>query len=75
MYWVFLLIKKKFILIQFFLYFGENILVGQGRKYLSPTIYFPSSPPNQTLQKSFPSYFLSKVFHPLYFTSNKHTLK
>ena len=54
----FLSIKKKFIPTQFSLHFGENILVGLGRKHLGTTIYFPSSLPNQTHTK--------KVFLPIF---------
>ena len=53
---------------------GEGTIVHghfrPGRKHMGFTIYFPSSF-NQTLQKSFPSHFLFKVFHPLYFTSKQ----
>ena len=41
-------------------FWKENILVGLGRKYLGPTIYFLSSPPNQTHSKKV---FLS-IFSP-----------
>ena len=70
--------KKKVIRWEFFvqafsLHFGENFLVGLGRRHPNSTIYFPFSPPNQThFKKVFFSYFLSKVFYLLYFTS-KHT--
>ena len=60
--WAFLLIKKKFILIQFSLYFGENFLVGSRRKYLDPTIYFHSSSPNQTHSKKFSFLFSFQNF-------------
>ena len=39
--------------LQFSLHFGENFLVGSERKQLGPTIYFSSSPPNQTHSKKF----------------------
>ena len=47
---------------------GENILVGPRRKNSDPTIYFPSSPPNQIHSKkfSFPfslRNFPSTLFH------------
>ena len=32
-------------------FWGKNFLVGPGRKYLGPTIYFPSFPLNQTHSK------------------------
>ena len=32
----------------FFPFWRENFLMGPGRKHLGLTIYFPSSPPNQT---------------------------
>ena len=60
----------------FSLFWRENILVGQGRKYLGPTIYFPSSSPNQTHSK--------KIFLPIFSPKfsinpvsplNKHTLR
>ena len=41
-------------------FWKENILVGLGRKYLGPIIYFLSSPPNQTHSKKV---FLS-IFSP-----------
>ena len=65
--WAFLSINKKFIPTQFSLHFGgleEKIF---GFHYL---LSFFSIQPN-TLQKSFPSHFLSKVFHPLCFTSKQ----
>ena len=52
-------------------YFGEkNFLVDPKKKYPDPTIYFSSPSPNQTLQKSFSSHFISKSFCLPYFTSN-----
>ena len=42
--------------LQFSLYFGENFLIGQERKYMDPTIYFSFSLPNQTHSK--------KIFFP-----------
>ena len=54
----------------------EIILVGPGRKHLDPTIYFPSSLPNQThFKKKFLLIFFPKFsIHPI-LPSNKHTLK
>ena len=75
--WAFLSIKQHhFLLLDFSPIWEENFLVGQGRKHLSPIIYFPSSPLNQTHSKkfSFPfslQSFLSTLFHLLI---NKHTL-
>ena len=50
--------------LQFSLYFGENFLVGSSRKHPMPTIYFPSSSPNQTHSKmfSFPFSLISFPF-------------
>ena len=39
-------------------FWGENFLVGPGRKHLSPNIYFPSFSPNQTHSK--------RVFLPIF---------
>ena len=52
----------KFPLTQFSPYFGQNFLVGPGRKHSSPTIFFPSPPPNQTSSKKF-----SLIFSPFFF--------
>ena len=64
----------------FSLFWRENILVGPERKYFGRPkektpgphhlFSFLLTQPN-TLQKGFPSYFLSKIFHPLYFTSKQ----
>ena len=44
----------------------------KGRKHLGPTIYFLSSPPNQTHSKKvFLPIFFPKFFHPSYFTSKQ----
>ena len=54
---------------QFSLHFGENtFVVDLGKKHLGPTIYFPSSPPNQIHSKKifFPfslQNFPSTLFH------------
>ena len=58
------------------LFWEENILVGLRRKHLSPTIYFPSSPSNQTHSKKvfFPIFFLKFSIHPISPQKN-HTLK
>ena len=55
----------------------ENFLMGQKRKHLSPTIYFPSSSSNQTHSKKvFLLSFFSKAFHHSYFISKQtHLLK
>ena len=75
--WAFLSIKKKFILTQFSLHFREKIFWwAQGEKHLGATIYFPSSPPNQTHFKKvflpifFPKFFIHSISPP-----NKHTLR
>ena len=57
-------------------FLGENFLVGLERKHLSSTIYFPSSPPNQTHFKNvflliFSSNFSINAISP----PNKHTLR
>ena len=75
--WVFSSIKQShFLPLVFFSFWRENFLVSPERKYLGPTIYFPSSPPNQTDSK--------KVFLPIFFPKfsihsisppNKHTLR
>ena len=47
--WAFLSIKQPhFLHSVFFLFWGKKILVAPRRKHPDPTIYFPSSPPNQT---------------------------
>ena len=57
-------------------FWGENILVGPGRKYMGPTIYFPSSLPNQIqFKKVFLLIFSPKFYiHPIS-PPNKHNLK
>ena len=62
--------------LQFSLHFGENFLVNQERKHMSSTIYFPSSPPNQTHSKKVFLLIFSPKFsiHPISL-SNKYTLK
>ena len=50
----FLSIKKKIIpYLVFSLFWGENILADSRRKYLSPTIYFPSFLPTKHTSKKF----------------------
>ena len=75
--WAFLSIKQPHFIPTFFSpFWGENFWVGPGKKHLSPTIYFSSSPPNQThSKKKFPSHFISKVFLSPYFASKKTHLK
>ena len=65
--WAFLSINKKFIPTQFSLHFGGLEEKTFGFHHL---LSFFLIQPN-TLQKSFPSHFLSKVFHPLCFTSKQ----
>ena len=65
--WAFLSINKKFIPTQFSLHFGgleEKIF-----RFHYLLSFFPIQ--LNTLQNSFPSHFLSKVFHPLCFTSKQ----
>ena len=54
----------------------ENFLMGPERKYLSPTIYFPSFPPNQTHSEKFFFLFSLQCYtiHPIP-PPNKHTLR
>ena len=57
---------------QFFLYFGEKIFGELAEKTPGLHLLFSFLPTQtNTLQKSFSSYFLFKVFHPLYFTSKQ----
>ena len=52
--WAFSSIKQSHFLPSVFSpFWGENILVGPRRKNPDPTIYFPSSPPNQIHSKNF----------------------
>ena len=60
----------------FSLFWRENFLVGLGRKYLSPNIYFPSSPPNQTYSKKVFFLIFTSQFSIHYISpSNKYTLR
>ena len=73
----FLSIKQPHFLSSVFSPFlGENIFVGPWRKHLGPTIYFSSSPPNQTHSKKvFLSIFSQKFFIYPISPPNKHTLR
>ena len=52
-------------------FWRENFLVGPRRKDLAlPFIFLPFHPTKHT-QKKISSHFLSKVFHPPYFTSKQ----
>ena len=63
--WAFLLIKKKFIPIQFSLYFGKKTFWwARGENIWTPLFIFIPPHPTKHTQKSFLSYFLSKIFHP-----------
>ena len=56
-------------------FWGDNFLVGLGRKYPSPTIYFLSSPSNQIyFKKVFLPIFSPKFFIYSISSPNKHTL-
>ena len=57
-------------------FWREKFLVGPEKKHLGPTIYFPSSPPNQTYSKKvfFPIFSPKFSIHPIS-PPNKHTLK
>ena len=61
---------------QFSLHFGENILVGLGRKQLGSTNFFSSPHSNQTLTKKifFPIFSLMFSIY-LILPPNKHTLR
>ena len=62
----------SFFLSVFSPFWGKSFLVGSGRKHLNSTIYFPSSPPNQTYSKKVSiSHFLSKIFYQPYFASKQ----
>ena len=53
----------------------RKIFGGPGRKHLDPTIYFPSSPPNQThFKKVFLPIFSPKSFIHSISPPNKHML-
>ena len=62
--------------VQFSFYFGDNFSVGPKRKYLGPTIYFPSSPPNQTRskKKNFFLFSLKKKLSTLFHLCEKNTI-
>ena len=60
----------------FSLFWGENILVGPGRKHLGPTTYFPSFLPNQVhFKKVFLPVFSLKFSIHFVSLPNKHTLR
>ena len=66
-------LRKNSSSFSFLFHFGENILVDRGRKYLNPTIYFPSSPPNQTHSKKvFPPIFSPKFSSTLLYLQQTH---
>ena len=52
-------------------FWGENFLVGPRRKDLALPFIFLSFHPTKHTQKKISSHFLSKVFHPPYFTSKQ----
>ena len=52
---------------------GENFLMGLGRKHLGPTIYFLSSPPNQIHSKKFFFPFSLQIFPSTLFHLQKNT--
>ena len=75
--WVFSSIKQfHFLLLVFSPFWGKNFLVGLQRKHPSPTIYFSSSPPNQTHSKKvfLPIFFPKFSIHPIS-PLNKHILR
>ena len=64
--------------VQFFIsvfspFWEENVLVGPRRKHLGPTIYFPSSPPNQTQSKKFSFLFSFESFSSILFHFQTNT--
>ena len=66
--WAFLSIKQlHFLLSVFSLFWGENFLVGLGRKHPNPTIYFPFSLPNQIHSKEFSFPFFLQNFSSILF--------
>ena len=71
--WAFLSIKQSFFSAFSFLSTLERKLFGGPEEKTSESHHLFSFLPTQpiTLQKSFPSHFLSKVFHPSYFTSKQ----
>ena len=75
--WAFLSIKQPyFLLLVFSPFWGEIFLMDSRRKHLGPTVYFPSSPPNQTHSKKvFLLIFSSKFSINSISSPNKHTLK
>ena len=75
--WAFLSIKQLyFLLLVFSPFWGEIFLMDSRRKRLGPTIYFPSSPSNQTHSKKvFLLIFFSKFSINSISPPNKHTLK
>ena len=52
---------------------GENFLMGLGRKHLGPTIYFLSSPPNQIHSKKFFFPFSLQILPSTLFHLQKNT--
>ena len=69
----FLSIKKPYFLSSIFsLFFGENFLVSLGRNIYGPHHLFSFLPiQSNTVQKSFYSHFLFKIFHSPYFNSKQ----
>ena len=66
----------SFLIFVFSSFWGENFLVGPGRKHLDPIIYFPSTIPNQVHSKKvFLSIFSPKFSIHLISPLNKHTLR
>ena len=68
--------QPDFLPLVFSPFWGENFLVGSGRKRLNPIIYFPFSLSNQTHSKKvfLPIFFPKFSIHPIS-SLNKHTLK
>ena len=52
----------QFLALVFSPFWGENFLVGLGRKHIGFTLYFLSSPPNQTHSKKFSFPFSLQIF-------------
>ena len=72
--WAFLSIKKKFIPTQFFPHFGRKHFGWLEEETLGPHhLFFFLPTQSNTLQKSFYSHFLSKIFHlPCFISKQTH---
>jgi len=74
--WHFCSLSSLIFFLQFSLYFGYKTFLWVRRENIwTPPFIFLLLYPTKHTQKSFHFYFLSKVFHLLYFTPNKCTLR